>query len=96
MVTIILELDITDPAVNESVQTQVKLLSERWAILWRWSEERRTQLLKLLGNWQKFRDEQLVLLNWLSAKEKVLKEMGVTDLSNEEEVTQQLGVLKVC
>lgn len=95
MVSLILELDITDPAVNENVQTQVKILSERWASLWRWSEERRTQMLKLMNNWQKFRDEQLVLLNWLSSKEKVLKEMGATDLSNEEEVAQQLEVLKV-
>lgn len=95
MVSIILDLDITDPVVNQSVQGQVKSLSERWAALWRWSEERRTQLLRLISNWEKFRDEQIVLLNWLSSKERVLKEMGATDLSNEKQVNQHLDVLKV-
>ncbi|KXJ23728.1 Dystrophin [Exaiptasia diaphana] len=94
MVSIILDLDITDPAVNQSVQSQVKSLSERWAALWRWSEERRTRLLRLISNWEKFRDEQIALLNWLSSKERVLKEMGATDLSNEEQVNQHLDVLK--
>ncbi|XP_048577507.1 dystrophin isoform X2 [Nematostella vectensis] len=94
MITVILELDITDPTINESVQGQVKSLSERWASVWRWSEERRARLVRMLNEWQKYRDEQLVLLNWLSGKEKVLKDMGGTDLSDEEEVAKHLDQLK--
>ena len=52
-------------------------------------------LLKVLSNWQRFRDEQLILLNWLSNKEKTLKDMGRTDLSNEEEVKDHLEKLRV-
>ena len=51
--------------------------------------------LKVLSNWQRFRDEQLILLNWLSNKEKLLKEMGRTDLTDEEEVKRHLQNLRV-
>ena len=52
-------------------------------------------LVKVLSNWQRFRDEQLLLLNWLSDEEKTLKDMGRTDLTNEEEVKQDLEKLHV-
>lgn len=51
--------------------------------------------VKVLSNWQRFRDEQLLLLNWLSNEEKTLKDMGRTDLTNEEEVKQDLERLHV-
>ena len=51
--------------------------------------------VKVLSNWQRFRDEQLLLLNWLSDEEKTLKDMGRTDLTNEEEVKQDLEKLRV-
>ena len=51
--------------------------------------------VKVLSNWQRFRDEQLLLLNWLSDEEKTLKDMGRTDLTNEEEVKQDLEKLHV-
>ena len=43
----------------------------------------------------KLRDEQLILLNWLSSKEKTLKDMGRTDLTDEDEVKKHLEKLKV-
>lgn len=52
-------------------------------------------MLKVLSNWQRFRDEQLILLNWLSNKEKTLKDMGRTDLTDEDEVKNHLDKLKV-
>ena len=52
-------------------------------------------LLQVLSNWQRFRDEQLILLNWLSSKEKTLKDMGRTDLTDEDEVKEHLEKLRV-
>ena len=52
-------------------------------------------LLQVLSNWQRFRDEQLILLNWLSNKEKTLKDMGRTDLTDEDEVKEHLEKLRV-
>ena len=51
--------------------------------------------LQVLSNWQRFRDEQLILLNWLSSKEKTLKDMGRTDLTDEDEVKEHLDKLRV-
>jgi len=95
MISMILGVDVTHPAISESTHQQVKSLSDRWSKVWNWSEQRKTQLLKVLSNWQRFRDEQLILLNWLSNKEKTLKDMGRTDLSNEEEVKDHLEKLRV-
>lgn len=50
---------------------------------------------KVLSNWQRFRDEQMILLNWLSNKEKTLKEMARTDLTDEAEVKDHLEKLRV-
>ena len=47
MVSLILELNITDPAINENIQLQVKSLSERWSVLWNWSEHRKLLLLQV-------------------------------------------------
>lgn len=51
--------------------------------------------MQVLSNWQRFRDEQLILLNWLSNKEKTLKDMGRTDLTDEAEVKDHLEKLRV-
>ena len=51
--------------------------------------------MQLLKNWQKFREEQLVLLNWLSSKEKLLKDMGKPDLSDDNEMKDNLDQLRV-
>ena len=51
--------------------------------------------MQVLSNWQRFRDEQLILLNWLSNKEETLKDMGRTDLTDEAEVKDHLEKLRV-
>ena len=43
----------------------------------------------------RFRDEQLILLNWLASKEKQLKEIGETNLSDQSEVQEHLQSLRV-
>ncbi|XP_067048762.1 dystrophin-like isoform X1 [Acropora muricata] len=95
MISMVLDVDVDHPTVNERTQKQVKSLSDRWSKVWNWSEQRKAQLLKVLSNWQRFRDEQLILLNWLSSKEKALKDMGRTDLADEDEVTIQLEKLRL-
>ncbi|XP_068690393.1 utrophin-like [Montipora foliosa] len=95
MISMILDVDVDHPSVNERTQDQVKSLSDRWSKVWNWSEQRKAQLLKVLSNWQRFRDEQMILLNWLSNKEKALKDMGRTDLADEDEVNVHLEKLKL-
>lgn len=45
--------------------------------------------------WQKFRDEELILLNWLSHKEKTFKEVSKTNIADEEQVKESLNILEV-
>ena len=47
MISMILELDITDSTISENVQEQVRSLSDRWGKVWNWSEQRKTLLLKV-------------------------------------------------
>lgn len=95
MISTILGVDVSDPDITQGTQQQVKSLSDRWSKVWNWSEQRKAQLLKVLSNWQRFRDEQMILLNWLSNKEKTLKEMARTDLTDEAEVKDHLEKLRV-
>ena len=52
-------------------------------------------MIAALANWQEFRDEELVMLNWLAQKEKMLKEVLEVDVADEEQVNEQLGRLEV-
>jgi len=52
MITMILGVDVTHPAINESTHQQVKSLSERWSKVWNWSEQRKAQLLKVFYHYE--------------------------------------------
>jgi hypothetical protein len=98
LVNVILEVDVSDPSVDSATRKKVKSLSERWKAVWDWSEDRKKKLMKSLADWQKFRDEELILLNWLAVKEKALKEINNTDLMDDEAVkksVKELEVLKI-
>ena len=47
------------------------------------------------SDWQKFRDEQVILLNWLAQKEKILRDMEDTDITDEKQVQGHLDQLEV-
>ncbi|KAK3738455.1 hypothetical protein QZH41_017077 [Actinostola sp. cb2023] len=85
-INMVLEVDVSDPAMGNETRGQVKSISQRWKRVWDWSEDRKKKLMRSLVDWQKFRDEELILLNWLAGKEKTLKEINKTDLMDEEEV----------
>lgn len=95
IVNTILEIDVSDPAVDSATRSKVKTLSERWKAIWDWSETRMKKLNNFLSDWQKFRDMELVLLNWLGVKEKALKEIHKTDLMDEEAVKKSAHELEV-
>ena len=73
----------------------MRSLSERWAAVWNWFEERKKVLSQVLVDWEKFRDASRSLLNWLAAKEKELELMNVTDLTDEEELQGHYELLDV-
>ena len=52
MITMILGVDVTHPAIDESTHQQVKTLSERWSKVWNWSEQRKAQLLKVFYHYE--------------------------------------------
>ena len=49
MISMILGVDVTHPAINDKTHQQVKSLSDRWSKVWNWSEQRKKQLLKVLS-----------------------------------------------
>lgn len=95
MVTIVLGTDISDPGLDDKTRTKVKGVCSRWPAAWNWCDDRNQKLTRALIDWQKFRDEELLLLNWLAQKEKTLKEVALTDVAEEEDVKQSLKLLEV-
>ena len=61
MITMILGVDVTHPAIDESTHQQVKTLSERWSKVWNWSEQRKAQLLKVFYHYE---------FTWMSKRSK--------------------------
>lgn len=64
MITMILGVDVTHPAINESTHQQVKSLSERWSKVWNWSEQRKAQLLKVFYHYE---------FTWMSKRPKTFR-----------------------
>lgn len=95
LVASVLRSDLTDPDLDDKTREQIKNVNERWATAWNWSEDRNQKLAKAMIDWQKFRDEELILLNWLSQKEKTLKEVSNTDVADEQQVKESLELLEV-
>lgn len=95
MVASVLATDLSDPELDDKTRDKVKDVSSRWAGAWNWSEDRSQKLTKAMIDWQKFRDEELILLNWLSQKEKTLKQVANTDVADEGKVKESLELLEV-
>lgn len=95
LVASVLAIDLSDPDLDGKTRDKVKDVSSRWAKAWNWSEDRGQKLTKAMIDWQKFRDEELTLLNWLSQKEKTLKQVASTDVADEEQVKESLELLEV-
>lgn len=95
LVTSVLATDLKDPELDDKTRAKVKDVNGRWARSWDWSEDRNQNLTKAMIDWQKFRDEELILLNWLGQKEKTLKGLSNTDVADEEQVKESLEHLEV-
>ncbi|XP_020601123.1 utrophin-like isoform X3 [Orbicella faveolata] len=94
LVASVLATDLSDPDLDGKTRDKVKDVSSRWAKAWNWSADRGQKLTKAMIDWQKFRDEELILLNWLSQKEKTLKQVANTDVADEEQVKESLELLE--
>jgi hypothetical protein len=77
------------------VKEELAALEKRWKKLLRWSEERGLRLSKIVSLWSKFRLEEIAILNWIDEKGEQLKVADDVNLADEENVTEQLDVLKV-
>ena len=95
MVTAVLATDTSDPQLDDKTRAKVKDINKRWPDAWNWSEDQNQKLTKAMIDWQKFRDEELILLNWLSQKEKTHKIVANTDIADEEQVKESLELLQV-
>ena len=73
----------------------LQVLSERWAAVWTWSEEWKEKLNQALVDWRKLREEETVLLSWLSSKEQTMDVIGQTDITDDEQVKMHLNLLEV-
>jgi hypothetical protein len=77
------------------VKEELAALEKRWKKLLRWSEERGLRLSKIVSLWSKFRLEEIAILNWIDEKGEQLKVADDVNLADQENVTEQLDVLKV-
>ncbi|XP_073229199.1 utrophin-like isoform X1 [Porites lutea] len=94
LVTAVLATDSSDPELDDKTRGKVKDINKRWPEAWNWSNDQNQNLTKAMIEWQKFRDEELILLNWLSHKEKTFKEVSETNIADEEQVKQSLNILE--
>ena len=62
--------------------------------MWNWAEEWKEKLNEALIVWQNLREEEAALLSWLSSKEQTFDLIGETDITNDEQVTIHLNLLK--
>lgn len=63
--------------------------------MWTWAEEWKEKLNQALLDWNKLREEETVLLSWLSSKEQTMDVIGQTDVTDEEQVKMHLNLLEV-
>ena len=63
--------------------------------MWTWAEEWKEKLNQALVDWNKLREEETVLLSWLSSKEQTLDVIGQTDITDDEQVKMHLNLLEV-
>ncbi|XP_074624754.1 dystrophin-like isoform X2 [Acropora palmata] len=94
MVNMILEMDLEDPAIDETIRDWVKVLSERWAAVWTWAEERKKKLAKTHLHWNKFREEEKDVLWWLTEKEQTLGAVSEIDITDDQQVKTRLNLMK--
>ncbi|CAH3126441.1 unnamed protein product, partial [Porites lobata] len=94
MANMVMDMDLEHPALEENIRDWVKVLSERWTVVWNWAEEWKEKLNQALIDWQNLREQEAALLSWLSSKEKTFDLIGETDITNEEQVTMNLNLLE--
>lgn len=73
----------------------VKTLSERWAAVWNWSEERKNRLLEVIDDWEAFREKEKDLYDWLVGKDEAIHMSDEIDISDEDQVEAHGAILKV-
>ena len=86
------------PLVSRLEAALLELLQaepDKWEEVWGWAGDREYKFQTILNNWQRFRREQMAMLNWLEQKEKELESIGDVDLTNEFNVDKDLAKLKV-
>lgn len=88
----VVQLALTDLCTNH---VYMQVLSERWAAVWTWAEEWKEKLNQALIDWNKLREEETMLLSWLSSKEQTMDVIGQTDITDEEQVKMHLNLLQV-
>lgn len=69
-------LKIILSAAYAALEDQLAALGERWAHLCHWVEERGTNILAILPQWQHLEEEQSRFDEWLRQKETILKNMS--------------------
>jgi len=63
--------------------------------VWTWAEEWKEKLNQALADWNKLREEETVLLSWLSSKEQTMDAISQTDITDDEQVKMHLNLLEV-
>lgn len=63
--------------------------------MWTWAEEWKEKLNQALADWNKLREEETVLLSWLSSKEQTMDVISQTDITDDEQVKMHLNLLEV-
>ncbi|XP_057306952.1 utrophin-like isoform X3 [Hydractinia symbiolongicarpus] len=76
------------------LEEQLATLGERWSAVCKWTEHRWAHLQEILTSWQKYRNEEQRLSDWLFQKEKALKDISVIDMGDKNEIAKQLDKLK--
>ena len=82
-------------AVYAALEAQLEELGLRWAGVCRWVEEHWLQLQQVLTKWTHLNEENRLFSEWLAEKEEMLARMRLVDISDPNEVIDQVRKLKV-
>ena len=90
---------VIDEGKSESacakLEQQLESLGQRWANVCKWVEERWKTLQDIYNKWQTYLSEKDRFSIWLADKEEILSRMMLVDLSEQNEVYEQVRELKL-
>lgn len=82
--------------IKKETREKTRDLQQRWIALLTWFNERATFLSSVILKWQEFRQQEIIVLDVIAAKERELQELDEqTKLSDDKDSAEHIRSLEV-